>query len=215
MWLDILVIAIMVFSIARGFHNGFVYTALHTISWLVSIVAAIMIYPFAASFLSSRTGLYGALQSGAARRLQDYLSTQANEFLDGVPNAIAGAVEEAVSALSGSLADGVASVCFGVALFLLLSFAIRLLFILILRLFSKRVRRGVIGAADGLLGLAIGAVKGMFLIFVVLALILPLSMFISEGANAFVSDALFSSMFARDLYNNNLLLLILNSFLTF
>jgi hypothetical protein len=42
---------------------------------------------------------------------------------------------------------------------------------------------------------------------VILALILPVSLLVGESANAVVSDALFSSMFAGDMYNNNPLLL--------
>jgi hypothetical protein len=43
---------------------------------------------------------------------------------------------------------------------------------------------------------------------VLLALMLPVSLFIGESANAMVSNALFSSMFAGELYNKNPLLLL-------
>jgi hypothetical protein len=50
---------------------------------------------------------------------------------------------------------------------------------------------------------------------VLLALMLPVSLLISESANETVSNALFSSTFASDLYNNNPLLLLFDRLIAF
>jgi uncharacterized membrane protein required for colicin V production len=215
MWIDALVIVIMIFSIARAFHNGFVYTVMNAAGWLVSAAAAVALYPLIINVLSTRSAAYEALKNGVIKRFQTHLDAQIGNIMDGVPDTLKSIVDTIIDTLSVSLAGGIASVCFSVATFVILLLAFKLVSALIICLFSKRFHRGVIRFVDGLSGLAAGAVIGMFRVFVVLALIMPLSLLISKDANVFVSDSLFSSIFAGDLYDNNLLLLILNDFLKF
>jgi uncharacterized membrane protein required for colicin V production len=199
----------MILSMARGYRRGLVGTVLRTFGWLFSIVAAAIAYPYATALLSEHTDIYDNIRIGLEQRFSAQLSAKAGEMMWDIPTIVADAADRLVSALAVSVAEGLSSICFSVFVYLALALAIKLLSFLITFLFSKRSRgNGLIGGIDGFLGAIFGAVRGALVVFVLLALILPLSLLVGESANAFVSDALFSSMFAGELYANNPLLLL-------
>jgi hypothetical protein len=201
---------------AHGYRKGFVGAVLRAFGWLLSIIAAMIIYPYATDWLESHTEFYGNIRLALEQRFSAHISAKAGELTDGIPHMIAEAADRVVSALAVSLADGVATVCFSIAVYLALVLAVKLLAFLLVFLFSKRSRgNGIIGGVDSVLGLVFGAVRGMLIAFVLLALILPLSLLIGESANKMVSDALFSSIFAGELYDNNPLLMLAGGFLKF
>jgi uncharacterized membrane protein required for colicin V production len=211
MWLDILILIIIILSMARGYRNGLVRTVLRAFGWLLSIVAAAVAYPYATDWLSENTKVYDNIRLSLEERFSAHASARAGVIMEDIPRAIAKIVDDLVSTFAVSAADGVASVCFNISVYLSLAIAIKLLSFLLTFLFSKRSRgRGIIGGIDGILGLVFGAVRGMLIIFVLLALVLPVSLLIGESANAAVSNALFSSMVAGELYDNNPLLLLVN-----
>jgi uncharacterized membrane protein required for colicin V production len=210
MWLDILICLILLACIVRGVHKGFMYTALRVAGWGASIIAALIAYPLVTKFLSGHTEVYDNLKSKLALRFQEHISTQTDGFFENLPEVLRDAVDKLTQGVALSFAEGVAAVCAGLAFFLLLTFLIKAIIAILTRLFSKRFRGGLMGFLDTCLGLLAGGCKGMLLVYILLAVILPLSLFIGESANDFVSDALFSSSLARKLYHDNLVLLIVS-----
>ncbi|MDR1245759.1 MAG: CvpA family protein [Clostridiales Family XIII bacterium] len=210
MWLDILIIITVILSMAQGYRRGLISTVLRAFGWLFSIVAAAIVYPYATDWLSGHTEIYDNIRLGLEERFSAHLSEKAGEIMWDIPAVVADAADKLVSALAVSVSDGLASVCFMVFVYIALVLSIKLTVFIITFLFSKRSRGrgGIISGIDGFLGLVFGAGRGIIVVFVLLALILPVSLFVGESANAVVSDALFSSMFAGELYANNPLLLL-------
>jgi uncharacterized membrane protein required for colicin V production len=198
----------MILSVAQGYRKGLVGTALRAFGWLFSIIAAAIVYPRVTGLLEDNK-IYGNIRFGLENRFSARLSANTDEIMGDIPVIVADAADKIVSKLAVSVADGLAGVCFSVFVYLALVLAIKLLFSIINFLFSKRSRgKGIIGGIDGLLGFVFGAVRGAFAVFVLLALMLPVSLLVGDSANAAVSEALFASMFAGDLYENNPLLLL-------
>ena len=215
MRLDALILLIVFISSILGYRNGLVRTVLRTFGWLLSIAVAAAVYPYASELLSANTDVYDNIRSGLEERFGAHAAAKAGVILEDLPNAIAEAANRLVSAFSVSVADAVAAVCFKLSLYLALVLAVKLLAFLLTLLFSKRSRGGgILGGIDGVLGLVFGAVRGMLIVFVLLALILPVSLLIGESANAAVSNELFASIFAGGLYNNNPLLILTGGFLS-
>jgi hypothetical protein len=77
-------------------------------------------------------------------------------------------------------------------------------------LFSKKHNDGIIGFLDGSFGLIAGAIKGLLLIFILLALLVPV---ISLSSGNGLASALEASRIAGTLYDNNYLLLIVKTHL--
>jgi hypothetical protein len=90
---------------------------------------------------------------------------------------------------------------------------IKLLAYVLVKLAARIPKKGLVGKMNALLGIILGNIQGMLIVYVMLAAILPVSLVIGREANGFIEDALFSSMFARELYNNNPLLSLANYFL--
>jgi uncharacterized membrane protein required for colicin V production len=213
MILDILIVVIVLISMVMGKRTGFFLMIFHSIGWLVSIVAGLLLYPFAAGFIASQAGYPGGLYANVTSRLRNGISARADELLGEVPDSIVAPIEKSMREMTATLADGVASVCFSVMVFLTIVLGIKLLAYVFTKLVAGVPKKGLVGNVNTLLGIILGNIQGVLIVYVLLAAILPVSLVIGKEANSFVEDALFSSMFARDLYNNNPLLFLANYFL--
>ena len=109
-----------------------------------------------------------------------------------------------------AIASGIADFVFKILCFILVVIIIRLVFLLFSSLFSKKHNDGIIGFLDGSFGLIAGAIKGLLLIFILLALLVPV---ISLSSGNGLASALEASRIAGTLYDNNYLLLIVKTHL--
>jgi uncharacterized membrane protein required for colicin V production len=215
MTFDILIAAIVVLSMVFGYRKGFLLTLAHSVGWLGSIVLSIVLYPHATRFLNGRAGYVENLHDNIVSRFRGNMFSSGDELFESVPSAVASNVESAARDLTLTLADSIAAVCYNIIIFIFLVVGIKILAYVFTRLASNFKASGLAAGLDKLLGLILGGVKGMVAAYVFLALILPVSLFISRPANEFVESTLFSSIFARDMYDNNPLLLIAANFLNF
>ena len=190
--LDIVIAVIIVFSMALGFRQGFIWSFLHMISWLLSVVFAFAFAPKAKVYLLENTGFYAVIQ----KALQDRL-TEAVYF--------GGLAEAAGTAAADFL--------FTLMAFLLVIFAAKLAFYLIIKFLSKKSNGGVRGFIDGVLGLIMGLIKGLFIVSALLAIMIPVLSIWDKGLVPVIQGWLDSSYFTGTLYDNNILVLIVRDFL--
>jgi hypothetical protein len=73
---------------------------------------------------------------------------------------------------------------------------------------SSRDKEGFTGTVDWILGLIIGVVIGLFMVFLFLALLFPVASIVAPGHSQDIMLWFDGSFFSQDLYDNNLLLLI-------
>lgn len=205
MWMDIAVTAIFVFSTARGYRVGFARSFLHAAGWILSIVLGFVWFPELEAFLRDKTDYYDSIREAAQNRLDERASEAVDPFTDRLPALFRDGIESAEEAVTTALSEGFADFLMNVISFLLVMLAIRLLFLLLASLLGKKHQGGVIGFLDGVLGLAAGALKGILLIFFLLALLVPV---VTLSGGDFIADALANAKIAGPLYDNNLILLI-------
>ncbi|NLY71362.1 MAG: CvpA family protein [Clostridiales bacterium] len=208
MWLDVLIAIIFVFSTAQGYRKGFVRTFIHTAGWLVSIIVAFVFYPQVKDFLGKNTGLYNYVNLKVHERISTEGSAIVDPISDNLPVILKDFINTAEEAVSAVLADGLSGFLFHIISFLAVVIAIKIIFLILSSLFSKKNRRGIIGFIDGFFGLIAGAVKGIIIIFILLALMVPV---ISLSSGEFLVKALYDSNIAMTLYDNNLILLIIKN----
>ena len=107
----------------------------------------------------------------------------------------------------------IASLLLTIISFAAIIFLLRVVLSLVGRAFSHRYHGGFAGVMDWLLGLLLGVITGVIYVFVFLALVVPaVGLFMPEHCET-VMGWLDSSVFAGDLYNNNLLLVLFRDFL--
>lgn len=206
MWLDAVLAVIFVLSTAQGYRMGFLHTLIHTAGWLASLILGFLWYPKVAEFLREKTDFYNIIYHKIQNKMGDVTLATHDSITDSFPKVLKNAVETVADTFTSSLASGVASFLFNVLAFLLVVLAVRLVFLFLSSLFSKRNNEGLTGFTDGVLGLFAGAFKGILMVFVLLAFLVPI---ISLSSGHAVSDALDTSVLAGYLYDNNLILLII------
>ncbi len=205
MWMDIVIAVVFVISTAVGFRRGFVHTFIHTAGWLLSIVLGFVWYGWVENFLRTKTNFYFTIYDKIADRVAEEGTSAATSFTENMPSILQELADSIKNSVASAIASGVADFLFKIICFLLVVVSLRLVFLLLSSLLSKKHNDGFLGFVDGVFGLLAGSVKGLLLIFLLLALLIPV-MSLSSGDG--LSSALESSKIAGVLYDNNYLLLL-------
>lgn len=203
MWMDIAIAAIILLSAVFGFTSGFVKTFLHTVGWILSIVLGFIWYPQMKTFLIEHTNYYSSMRDSVSGRLSEAAGSAISDSFGSIPDVLQRAFSSATQSLSSSLADAVTNWFFSILTLVIIIAVIKFIFWVLIQLFSKTKNDGFTGMTDGLLGFGFGALKGFFLVLILMALLVPISNF---ADTAFFTESIESSTIGSFLYNSNLLL---------
>lgn len=210
MVLDIILVAILVFSAAKGLARGFVYTCLHTLGWVAATVLAWFAAKPLADVLQS-----GSLGTSISDSLTEKfaLSTQAiDNSVAGMPDIISGGISAGTGEASDLFVQLLTTTIVTVISFLIISVGCAILLRILVHPACRRQRRGLLNASDRLLGLLTGLVGGILIVFLFLALLMVIVNCGGEGLSSSIVDSLDSSFLAGALYNSNLLLVVTGGF---
>jgi len=215
MIMDILVGLILVGAMVHGLRKGFIHTFIHTIGWVLALVLAYIATPFVKRLLMGETTIYASIKDGFAHRFSDSLPATQTSF-DSLPANIGDAIGGKITQLTDSIVQQVstsfADLAFTLMVFVGLVILIKIVLWLVLRLLSKDYNGGFVNFFDGLFGLVFGLFKGLLMAFIFLAALLPVVNMVSPDYTTFVLASLDHSTFAKDLYDNNFIVLLLQSF---
>jgi uncharacterized membrane protein required for colicin V production len=215
MIMDILVGLILVGAMVHGLRKGFIHTFIHTIGWVLALVLAYIGTPFVKGLLMGETTLYDSIKDGFAQRFSESLPTTQSSF-DSLPanigDAIGGKITELTDSIVQQTATAFAGLAFTIMVFVGLVVLIKIILWLVLRLLSKDYNDGFMNFFDGMFGLIFGLLKGFLMACIFLAVLLPILNIISPDYTTFVIESLDNSMYAKGLYDNNFIVLLLQSF---
>ncbi len=194
---DILVIAVVVLFISIGYKAGLMRSLIKIVSYILSIIAAFLMFPVVSDFLMS-TKLYTWLEakvneSGIAINFSQNESTgfwakYLSEGAEGINNGISAAVTQLLVSIAAFI------------LVLLISKLVMHVICKILNVFSKLP---VINQFNRIGGAALGGVIGVIVLYIVFAGIVFFAPFEENGR---VIKELEKSSFAGEMYENNILL---------
>lgn len=196
--LDLIVIFLIAFGVARGIRKGFVQTVYHALRWLVCILLAQLLYPYVAGALK-QFGLTAAVQGGLESTLESMMSGSGNTSMiqslplpgflkDILVQNDNGIVYEMlnVSTLSGYVAAYLANLAVNILSVVVLF----LLLIVITRLIGAALgiltKLPVIHSLNALLGGAAGLLLGVLNVWIFGLAVFLLAIF---GKWAWLSDA--------------------------
>lgn len=208
--LDVIVLAILIIAMVSGFRRGFVYAFVHTLGWILAILAGFA----GAGSLTEQLALHTMLDENIYAKLSEKLTLSfdaATTSADSLPLILGQAVDTATTAAAEALAQQLGDLIMAIAAFLLIVFVIKLLCFLLVRLLSRKKNKSFIGFFDGLLGLIAGAIKGVLVVFLFLMILLPAVNLMAPESTELVMTALDSSRMAGTLYDANFLVLILSN----
>lgn len=215
MIMDILVGLILVGSMVHGLRKGFIYTFIHAIGWVLALVLAYIATPYVKRLIMGETTLYDSMKEDFTQRFSDSLPATQSSY-DSLPANIGDAIGDKITQLTDSVVQQTATsfteLAFTILVFIGLVILIKIILWLVLRLLSKDYNGGFMNFFDGLFGLIFGLLKGLLIAFIFLAALLPVVNLVSPDYTNFVMASLDNSLFAKDLYDNNFIVLLLQSF---
>ena len=204
---DIIVIAILALAIFKGYRSGFVYTCIHTVGWILSVLLGFIWTPKVKEYLADNTDIYSHILEHLSEKIFE-MSASSEMFLIELPDVLQEVFTESANTAALSWAETLANTAFSIICFLIVVIAVKLVLWLILEVLSKKHTGGLTGAVDGLLGIVFGLIRGLLFVFLFFALLVPALEFMSPETVTAATSSLTESKVAGDLYNNNLLLMI-------
>lgn len=217
MWMDAVILILILVSVVLGYVQGFTRTFLHTAGWLLALVLGFVWYPAVVDVLKDNTDLYDTMYLSAADKLSSVVTsgTTLDSLAEGtaggallqIPAILFQILQSATETVTDALAGNIAELMLKLVALLLIVLAIKLIFWLLTALFSKKENKGLTGWFDGIFGAVLGGLKGIAVVLILLAFLAP-AMELSSGD--FLSDSLAQSKLTRRLYNDNVVLLLVN-----
>lgn len=210
---DLIILLIVIFFGFLGLRNGFVYSIFRFLGWIIAIVGAVFLQSHLVSLFKEYTMFY-----------EDYsthITTVCHEFVDrytgGIPGSVPGAFGDSLDDITDDIIDtaaaNIAEASFSVIVFISLVLIIKFILFLLTMLLSKKYHDGFIGGADGIAGCILGVIQGILIVFVLLALLMPLSFAISPEFYESVNLRMENSLITEFLYTHNPFLKLVNGFI--
>ncbi len=208
MWITVVIIVLFVLSTAQGLRKGFVATVLETVGWALALVMGFVWQGRAKALLIANTDLPKTIETAVASRI--HLEGLEDGILSKLPlllqQRVDNVVSDSISSLTESISGFLSELFLSILAFVAVVLVVKLVLWIIGLFFSKKKKDGLLGVLDSLLGLAVGLVRGVLLVYLFLALLVPLSTLLGSAE---ITGALTSSNVASTLYDNNPLLLLL------
>ena len=207
MILDLLAALILLFSIIGGARTGFAKTCVSFMQWFVCIIAGFFLCTPIKEYLISHT----TLDESIYNYILDQINTTIEESApyQSIPDLfrswLQGEGNDFLYGSSASLTD----IILTVLAFILIILSVKIVGGILVLLLSKDYHDGVIGCLDGVLGFLFGAVRGILLLLIIFALLVPVLTLLPGTLSTALKTAMDQSMIASVLYDDNLLLILL------
>lgn len=207
MILDLILLALFALTLFISMRKGF----MHILATFLKGVASVVIAYFGAGPLGA---LIEGTSVGKASRLKimDLLVSkwQDSDMYHALPGFFreSGAAGTAIENASTTINH----VAWAVLAFIIIFLGIRIVVgILSKMIMTSREKEGFAGSVDWFLGLLMGIIMGVFVVFLFLALLFPAASVVAPDKVSEIMGWFDGSIFAQDLYDNNLLFLIISS----
>jgi uncharacterized membrane protein required for colicin V production len=193
---DLLLVVLVVLMALWGLKAGFVKAVFHLGYYIISIIAAMLLYPVFSNYLiNSRLSFYIQDKIIMPRIAVDAESIKLPSFLR---QAVSAGIENTTEAIAASLTEMVLNIICFIAVFLIVKFGLKL----VVKVLNTIAKLPVLSLFNKLGGLAVGAFNGIIISYIVLAVA---TIFINEKIYTVIS----ASKYVSAMYNNNIILKLL------
>lgn len=232
-WLLILVVLLVAGNIVWGFFRGFLRVVYSMAAWILILVFVTFATPYVADWMIEHTGLDTRIEKNCKEKLQNAVAgeeksteeqnTQEQKDLSGLGMKLPANVWNQIgdthkladgwmeqSGLYNTIASKASSLAMKAIAFVIVMLITVITFHLIATAIDLVAKLPVIGEVNHMLGGIAGLIKGLLLVWLVFAFA---AMGAATEAGSVVIDAVYQSEILQWLYENNLILTILLSFL--
>ena len=214
MVMDIVVGIIFVGAVILSMRKGFALTVINFIRVIASIVLGALFCDDVKAWILEKTGLGLWMEEKLQEQMADRLAAawSETELFEMLPEMLQKETMALTSSLAGEGAASLSGTFLYILSFFLIVLAVGIVCSLLNHIFSKQYNGGFFGFLDWVLGAVMGALSGLFYVFVFLAIIAPVTALFMPGLSETLMESLAESRFAGSLYDNNFLLLIFRDF---
>lgn len=214
MVMDIVVGIIFVGAVILSMRKGFALTVINFIRVIASIVLGSLFCDDVKAWILEKTGLGLWMEEKLQEQMADRLAAawSETELFEMLPEMLQKETMALTSSLAGEGAASLSGTFLSILSFFLIVLAVGIVCSLLNHIFSKQYNGGFFGFLDWVLGAVMGALSGLFYVFVFLAIIAPVTALFMPGLSETLMESLAESRFAGSLYDNNFLLLIFRDF---
>ena len=207
---DVLIVAIIGLSCIFGWRKGFASVLFSIFSWIFCIVAAIVgSYPFK-TYLIENTDFDDTISAHVKDTL--LAPSTGGKFFQSVPEQIQNGFSGYQQSIAGRMATSITDRLMSIISFLLIIIALFLITKLIGFAISHGKKRGPIGIFNGILGFIFGALRGVFIISVVMLGLFPMLSFLDPQAASPIVAGIRESFLAELFYDHNPISLMFEMF---
>lgn len=214
-WMDMVSIAIMIIISGHGYYKGFVISFINMASWIIASICSIKFYPVITNYLAAHTPIYSKI----CQILNDKVTAVSNismgessfdmsSFIR-LPEVLeeALALPDVVSGnfVVNNMSEVIAKLLLDIISILIIFFIVKIALAIIAGILDKFTQLPIINQLNRLGGLLFGFIKGGIIIFVILALMVPIT---SIFPNEFIDQSIEDSTVTKYLYDHNLILTI-------
>ncbi len=207
-WLDILLGTIAVFSVLMGIRKGGIGSLMSLFGWGIAIAIAFVAQPVTSDFLRDYTPVYDLIKKTVEHTLAEDIigknSLAMTQYLK-LPEALASVVEKASKSIAYTLTESITILCINLFTFVLLAFGIKFVAFLINQVMQTARKIPVIKFMDRIFGILVGAVRGVIIVALICALLVPIS---SMTGSEFLAKSISGSRLTKQVYDKNYLFFI-------
>lgn len=201
--MDIFVLLILLVSSVEGARKGLMITLKSFLQWFLCLILGILFCSITKEILTDYTGIDQWIQESLTTQLAE------NNLVNTLPDACSLWIGPEVSAMENEVILSITSMLMTIISFFSFIICLKILLFLFAQLFSKKYHDGVTGFIDGVLGMLFGFTRGIFYVLLLFLIFIPLFSVCFPQMSESLTLSMENSIFACILYNDNILLVIL------
>lgn len=208
--LDIIIIALMAISIFLGYKKGLVKVAVKLCAFLIAVIVTLVFYKPVSKLIIENTELDNKIENviieNGTKKLEESDEESKGNFLENMQEYIDETVTQTQNEIVQNAAKEISVRIINILVIVGLFIATRLVLILLVLISDLITSIPIIKQFNELGGVLYGIIRGLALIYVILAIVF---LVVSMSANNGILTAIDSSIITKFMYKNNILLNII------
>ena len=193
-WLDLLILFIIIYNIFKGLSLGFIKSVFYLIQFILAILLTKRYYPVLYGYIINNPHVYDIFKNILGIIIKILFFSK---------------IEKDPTFLTDIISKGVINIIINVVSILIVYMIVRFLLGLVLNIVSGIFKVPVLRQLDKIGGFLFGIIKGMVIVYIIFALLSPITYIFPDGKinkgidESILSEYFIHQNFIRDFFDSN------------